>query len=125
LKQVGWSKGLESVLRRDGGRCQFCGSRLSLEVHHQHFRSHSGEDMEENLIALCANCHSVAHGTVRQIRIVMSTLSTYVKGFHQSRFVIDDIVVPTVEVESLARFPELADEKRVPNFVIFILTKPM
>jgi len=55
----------QRVLRRDGWRCQFCGSRLSLEVHHQHFRSHSGEDTEENLITLCANCHSVAHGTVR------------------------------------------------------------
>jgi 5-methylcytosine-specific restriction endonuclease McrA len=55
----------QHVLRRDGWRCQFCGSRSSLEVHHQHFRSHSGEDTDENLITLCANCHSVAHGTVR------------------------------------------------------------
>jgi 5-methylcytosine-specific restriction endonuclease McrA len=53
------------VLRRDGWRCQYCGPRLSLEVHHQHFRSHSGEDTEENLITLCATCHSVAHATVR------------------------------------------------------------
>jgi hypothetical protein len=29
-----------------------------------------------------------------------------------------------VEAEGLARFPELADEKRVPNFIIFALTKP-
>jgi 5-methylcytosine-specific restriction endonuclease McrA len=55
----------QHVLRRDGWRCQFCGSRLSVEVHNQHFRSHSGEDMEENLITLCANCHAVAHGTVQ------------------------------------------------------------
>src|SRR5438270_858109 len=31
------------VLRRDGWRCQFCGSRQNLEVHHQQFRSRSGE----------------------------------------------------------------------------------
>src|SRR6266496_4978938 len=30
----------QRVLRRDGWRCQFCGSRTNLEVHHQHFRSH-------------------------------------------------------------------------------------
>jgi 5-methylcytosine-specific restriction endonuclease McrA len=55
----------QRVLRRDSWRCQFCGSRLGLEVHHQHFSSHSGEDTEDNLITLCASCHSVAHGTVR------------------------------------------------------------
>ena len=55
----------QRVLRRDSWRCQFCGSRQNLEVHHQQFRSRSGEDFEENLITLCANCHSVAHGTVR------------------------------------------------------------
>jgi hypothetical protein len=32
------------VLRRDGWRRQFCGSMTNLEVHHQQFRSHSGED---------------------------------------------------------------------------------
>jgi len=31
------------------GVCQFCGSRTNLEVHHQQFRSHSGED-KDNLI---------------------------------------------------------------------------
>jgi 5-methylcytosine-specific restriction endonuclease McrA len=34
---------------------------LNLEVHHKMFRSHSGQDSEENLITLCADCHSTAH----------------------------------------------------------------
>jgi 5-methylcytosine-specific restriction endonuclease McrA len=50
------------VLRRDGWRCQFCGSMTNLEVHHQQFRSHSGDDSEANLITLCTDCHSSAHG---------------------------------------------------------------
>jgi 5-methylcytosine-specific restriction endonuclease McrA len=54
----------QRVLWRDGWRCQFCGSRQKLEVHHQQFRSRSGEDSEANLITLCSECHSVAHGTV-------------------------------------------------------------
>jgi 5-methylcytosine-specific restriction endonuclease McrA len=54
----------QRVLRRDAYRCQVCGSRKNLEIHHQQFRSHSGEDTQENLITLCAICHSVAHGTV-------------------------------------------------------------
>ena len=50
------------VMRRDGWRCQFCGSRQNLQVHHQQYRSHSGEDTEANLITLCEKCHSLAHG---------------------------------------------------------------
>jgi predicted HNH restriction endonuclease len=52
----------QRVLRRDSWRCQFCGSRHNLEVHHQQFRSHSGEDDERNLITLCNDCHSSYHG---------------------------------------------------------------
>src|SRR2546426_9839610 len=31
----------QRVLRRDAWRCQWCGSRCNLEVHHKEFRSHS------------------------------------------------------------------------------------
>jgi 5-methylcytosine-specific restriction endonuclease McrA len=51
----------ERVLRRDGWRCQFCGSMTNLEVHHQQFRSHSGKDSDVNLITLCTDCHSSIH----------------------------------------------------------------
>ena len=51
----------ERVLRRDNWRCQFCGSMTNLEVHHQQFRSHAGEDLEPNLITVCAACHSACH----------------------------------------------------------------
>jgi len=53
----------ERVLRRDGWRCQFCGSMTNLEVHHRRFRSHSGADCEDNLITLCNGCHSSVHGS--------------------------------------------------------------
>jgi len=49
------------VLRRDGWRCQACGSMSNLEVHHKRFRSHSGEDEAENLITLCSACHASLH----------------------------------------------------------------
>jgi 5-methylcytosine-specific restriction endonuclease McrA len=51
----------QQVLRRDGWRCQGCGSSSNLEIHHKELRSHSGDDSEENLITLCAGCHSLAH----------------------------------------------------------------
>jgi 5-methylcytosine-specific restriction endonuclease McrA len=51
----------QHVLRRDDWRCQSCGSMSNLEVHHQEFRSHSGEDSDHNLITLCNACHSLVH----------------------------------------------------------------
>jgi 5-methylcytosine-specific restriction endonuclease McrA len=49
------------VLRRDGWRCQSCGSISNLEVHHQEFRSQGGSDSELNLITLCNACHKAVH----------------------------------------------------------------
>jgi 5-methylcytosine-specific restriction endonuclease McrA len=49
------------ILRRDGWRCQSCGTMSNLEVHHRNFRSHSGADAEKNLITLCSACHTRVH----------------------------------------------------------------
>jgi len=46
----------QQVLRRDGWRCQACGRRASLEVHHKELRSHSDDHSDENLITLCHDC---------------------------------------------------------------------
>jgi len=55
----------QKVLRRDGWRCQTCGAMSNLEVHHQNFRSHSGENSEQNLVTLCAGCHAAVHLNVQ------------------------------------------------------------
>jgi 5-methylcytosine-specific restriction endonuclease McrA len=49
------------VLERDGWRCQVCGSMQNLQIHHITFRSHSGSDVEQNLITLCSDCHAWMH----------------------------------------------------------------
>jgi ATP-dependent DNA helicase RecQ len=51
----------QQILRRDGWRCQSCGAMANLEVHHNQFRSQSGDDSEENLVTLCNVCHSKIH----------------------------------------------------------------
>ena len=51
----------QQILRRDGWRCQSCGTMSNLEVHHREFRSHSGADSDENLITLCTACHVRVH----------------------------------------------------------------
>ena len=49
------------VLCRDGWRRQSCGTMSNLEVHDKEFRSHSGDDSEQNLITLCSACHATVH----------------------------------------------------------------
>ncbi len=51
----------QEILKRDGWRCQACGSLRGLEVHHIQRRSQSGKDSEGNLITLCSNCHRAIH----------------------------------------------------------------
>jgi len=62
LDPVAYETLRQLVLRRDGWRCQSCGAMANLEVHHQQFRSHAGDDSEDNLITLCTACHSQTHG---------------------------------------------------------------
>jgi 5-methylcytosine-specific restriction endonuclease McrA len=50
-----------SILRRDGWRCQSCGSRVGLEVHNITPRSKLGPDAEKNLITLYWACHRQVH----------------------------------------------------------------
>jgi 5-methylcytosine-specific restriction endonuclease McrA len=56
----------QHVLRRDGWKCQSCGSMSNLEVHHRQFRSHSGHDSEENLVTMCTVCHASTHRLERK-----------------------------------------------------------
>jgi 5-methylcytosine-specific restriction endonuclease McrA len=51
----------QQVPCRDGWRCHLCGVMSSLEVHHKEFRSHAGDDSEENLITVCTACHAFLH----------------------------------------------------------------
>lgn len=61
LDSTRYGKLHREVLERDGWRCQICGSIQRLQVHHLKFRSHSGSDVKQNLITLCAECHERVH----------------------------------------------------------------
>lgn len=49
------------VFRRDGYKCQDCGSNLRLIAHHLCLRKKGGTDLIENLITLCDSCHKKRH----------------------------------------------------------------
>ena len=65
LDPVSYEDLRQQVLRRDDWRCQSCGTMSNLEVHHKQFRSHSGDDSEQNLITVCSDCHLILHGSHR------------------------------------------------------------
>ena len=50
------------VYRRDGWRCALCDSTQYIQIHHCVPRGQGGTDEVENLITLCADCHTLAHG---------------------------------------------------------------
>ena len=52
------------------------------------------------------------------------SLSTYIRSFMNAGFSIADIIEPTVTVAQVKVYPQLEDELRVPNFIIYILSKP-
>ena len=47
---------------RSGGMCELCRCRPAQEVHHIVYRSHLGTSILSNLVCLCLQCHSEAHG---------------------------------------------------------------
>lgn len=52
----------DEVLERDNNGCVSCGGEDDLQVHHIIPRHQGGENSEENLATLCADCHYYAHG---------------------------------------------------------------
>ena len=50
-----------------GEPCDLCELRPGTEAHHVQFRSQSGDDVESNLLWLCAVCHGSRHG----VRVIL------------------------------------------------------
>ncbi len=57
------------VLERDGWRCQICGRRTLLDIHHIDARARGGDDGETNLLTLCRMCHQGTHVPMRNRQI--------------------------------------------------------
>ena len=57
------TKRRDKILRRDEHRCRVCRTALPyvLRVHHVKPVEFGGPDEDENLVSLCANCHTLVH----------------------------------------------------------------
>jgi hypothetical protein len=59
-----WRRRRRQALRRAGRRCQRCGARGPLDVHHLTYRA-LGRERPGDLLALCESCHGALHGRPR------------------------------------------------------------
>lgn len=56
LNSPAWEAKRRQALERAGQRCQTCGRRRDLEVHHNTY-SNLGDEKPEDLVVLCLYCH--------------------------------------------------------------------
>jgi HNH endonuclease len=70
-----WASIRTKVLSRAGWRCQACGVRRRLDVHHVVKRSQGGSDFDVNqLVALCRWCHDQTAAPFERGRLVVTAL---------------------------------------------------
>jgi len=70
-----WTAIREQVLARAGWRCQACGVRRRLDVHHVVKRSQGGSDFDlDRLVALCRWCHAQTDAPYERGRLVVTAL---------------------------------------------------
>jgi hypothetical protein len=60
LQTAGWKIRREGALRRAGFSCQVCSGKGELHVHHRTYLRR-GNEVESDLIVLCASCHKLFH----------------------------------------------------------------
>ena len=51
-----WKARRERAIRRAGNRCQVCGERKRLQVHHVSY-ANLGHELDEDLTVMCFGCH--------------------------------------------------------------------
>lgn len=56
-----WREKAEARKEFDGHKCALCGKTEGLQVHHIHYRTFMNENVEQDLITLCKDCHNDVH----------------------------------------------------------------
>lgn len=60
LKTLHWKTRRKEALKAANNKCQLCGSGGELHVHHKNY-DRRGEELAEDLIVLCKECHAKHH----------------------------------------------------------------
>jgi 5-methylcytosine-specific restriction endonuclease McrA len=76
MHSEGWRKRRQRALKRAGYRCQKCGSRRQLQVHHLTY-ARLGRERAADLMVLCRTCHAAEHGSAG------AKLAQFAKAIHR------------------------------------------
>ena len=60
LKSEAWQRKRYLVLKRDSGKCVYCGSRAT-QVHHKRYAKNIGKEPIHWLVSICKSCHDSIH----------------------------------------------------------------
>jgi len=60
LQSPAWARRRRAVLTRAGGLCEGCRENPAVHVHHTTY-AHAGNELLFELVALCRDCHQIAH----------------------------------------------------------------
>ena len=75
MRKKGEINPLHRRIKSKHNRCQspMCQNRTNLTVHHKKPISEGGEDIEENILVLCRDCHDKVHGIFKRKRYPTKT----------------------------------------------------
>jgi len=81
-----WKAKADETKRLAGYRCQVCNSDEDLHAHHRTYER-LGDELQSDLICLCAECHSLFHNGGRVIENKLNTealltLAEFVQEWH-------------------------------------------
>jgi 5-methylcytosine-specific restriction endonuclease McrA len=60
LKSEAWQRKRYLVMKRDNGKCVYCGE-CATQVHHKRYARNIGKEPIDWLVAICTNCHEAKH----------------------------------------------------------------
>jgi 5-methylcytosine-specific restriction endonuclease McrA len=60
MKSPAWQAKRKKFIKFVGGKCQECGNKNGLQVHHKHYNT-LGRETQNDVIVVCSGCHSLKH----------------------------------------------------------------
>ena len=81
------------IYKRDGNKCQYCGSTRSLTIDHVIPRSKGGDDSWENLVVACASCN-VKKGDKLLEQLNMKLARKPFAPYNKFQFILSNTEVP-------------------------------
>ena len=64
-KHKAWVR--NQAIKKYGGKCELCGYKLSLDVHHITPKGQGGNHKVDNLMVVCPNCHALITRKILQL----------------------------------------------------------